>query len=291
MTSRSVFAIDSNNRDSGTHDSGSMAVQFNNLLPNQSFYLKLSTFNMTFTAPNVSPAKGNIIQMNDGTVVVTAVIPTGYYRVGGTNDIGMTVANALTLADAQGAGIVLTSNFNNATSRYSFTASKPFKLIFPVNSIGKLLGFNSGNTQTFQLIQTAANMPVLYDQYFIIQISSNNAVTQQVNIPRGMRGSTTCSFLIPKSIDFGQQIVIVDSDLAPQRIHFSRCPTQLSWALLRPNGTPLEQTAEWIATFTTELDSASGGDISDLQLDTPSGREGRPLARQGGLATVYRSQY
>ena len=85
---KAVFVLDSSGRNSGTADNGSILVQFNNLTPNQSFYLRLTSFNTIFTAPDVSYTKGNSIQMDDGTVIVTVNFPTGYYRIIGSNDIG-----------------------------------------------------------------------------------------------------------------------------------------------------------------------------------------------------------
>ena len=245
-----VFVLDTSGKQSGTPNTGSVYSTFNLIPTTEPFYMKLTMFNMVFAAPNISPSKGNTIQCDDGTNIITVVLPTGAYGVGSTNDLGNTVAALLTAADAGLAAITFTSTYNDATNLYTLSGTKPFKLIFSSsNSIKNQYGFEG--TTPMATSQTAAKYPNLYDNYFQVQIYSDNATTQFVKIPSNT-GVTQCSFVVPRRVDFGGQLSLTQSDITPQYMRFNRCPTQISWNLTRPNGQPLEQQLDWTAVFAIE---------------------------------------
>ena len=58
---------------------------------------RFESFNCLFTAWNVSTLLGNKIQVDDEVVILTVVLPDGTYSIGGSGDIGMAIASALTL--------------------------------------------------------------------------------------------------------------------------------------------------------------------------------------------------
>ena len=232
-----VFVLDSSGKFSGTPNTGTVYSTFNLVPTTDAFYMKLTMFNMVFAAPNISPSKGNTIQCDDGTNIITVVLPTGAYGIGSTNDLGNAVAAALTAADAGLAAITFTSTYNDTTNFYTLSGTKPFKLIFISSSIKEQYGFD--NSTTSATSQTGVRYPHLYDNYFQIQIFSKNATTQYVKISSSS-GVTQCSFVIPRRVDFGSQLSLTQSDIAPQYIRFNRCPTQISWNLTRPNSQPLE---------------------------------------------------
>ena len=160
-----VFVIDTAGRQSGTPNTGTIYSTFNIIPTTEPFYLKLTMFNMIFSAPNISPSKGNTIQCDDGTNIITVVLPTGAYGIGSTNDLGNAVAAALTAADAGLAAIVFTSTYNDATNLYTLSGTKPFKLIFNSgSSIQNQYGFN--NSSVAATTQVASRYPNFYDNYF-----------------------------------------------------------------------------------------------------------------------------
>lgn len=115
-----VFVLDSSGTFSGTANTGTVNVQFTNLSYNDKFYLRLTSFNTIFTAPNVSPLRGNEVQVSDGNRIYTVILPTGSYSVGGINDLGTAVAKAINLAvSTVGGTLILTANFNAATNLYT----------------------------------------------------------------------------------------------------------------------------------------------------------------------------
>lgn len=61
------------------------------------------------------------------------------------------------------------------------------------------------------------------------------------------------SFLIPRVADYGSHIYLSSSQLTPQRISFNTSPSRLSWNLMRPDGSPLEQELHWTAVFAIEV--------------------------------------
>ena len=205
---------------------------------------------MVFAAPNISLLKGNSIQCDDGTNIITAVLPSGAYGVGSTNDLGNAVAAALTAADATSAAITFTSTYNDATNLYTLSGTKPFKLIFNLSTSIKNQ-YGSDNSTAVATSQTASRYPNLYDNYFQVQIYADNATTQYVKIPSNT-GVTQCSFVVPRRVDFGGQLSLTQSDITSQYMRFNRCPTQISWNLTRPNGQPLEQQLDWTAVFEIE---------------------------------------
>ena len=247
-----VFIIDTAGRQSGTPNTGTVYSTFNIIPTTEPFYLRLTMFNMIFSAPNISPSKGNSIQCDDGTNIITVILPTGAYGVGSTNDLGNAVAAALTAADAGLANIVFTSTYNDATNLYTLSGTKPFKLIFNLpSSIKTQYGFD--NSLVAATSQVASRYPNFYDNHFQVQIYAENATTQFVKIPSAT-GVTQCSFVVPRRVDFGGQLSLSESEVAPQYMRFNRCPTQISWNLTRPNGQPLEQQLDWTAIFSVEQD-------------------------------------
>ena len=221
-----VFVLDTSGKQSGTPNTGTVYSTFNLIPTTEAFYMKLTMFNMVFAAPNISQSKGNIIQCDDGTNIITVVLPTGAYGIGSTNDLGNAIATALTAADAGLAAITFTSTYNDATNLYTLTGTKPFKLIFNSSaSIKNQYGFD--NSIAAATSQTGSRYPNLYDNYFQVQIYAENATTQYVKIPSNT-GVTQCSFVVPKRVDFGGQLSLTQSDIAPQYIRFNRCPTQIS---------------------------------------------------------------
>ena len=122
-------------------------------------------FNMVFSAPNISPSRGNSIQCDDGTNIITANLPSGAYGIGSTNDLGNAVAAALTAADVGLANIVFASTYNDATNLYTLSGTKPFKLILNLStSIKNQYGFD--NSTAFATSQTASRYTNFYDNYF-----------------------------------------------------------------------------------------------------------------------------
>ena len=190
-----VFVLQYEARDIGTANDGSILVppmmdQFlfslMRLTYTYQFSLRLTTFNTVFSAPNVSPSRGNTIQMDDGTNIVAVVLDTESYSIGASNDIGNAVASALTKASGR---VTLTATFNNATNHYTFAGSNPFKFIFPAgNNLAKLLGFNPAINQVINTAQVATKLPIFYND-FLVQITAGNSVTQLVNVPRGKTGT------------------------------------------------------------------------------------------------------
>ena len=220
-----VFVIDTAGRYSGTPNTGTIYSTFNIIPTTEPFYLKLTMFNMVFSAPNISPSKGNTIQCDEGTNIITVVLPTGAYGVGSTNDLGNAVAAALTATDAGLANIVFTSTYNDATNLYTLSGTKPFKLIFNSSSIKTQYGFD--NSLVAATTQVASRYPNFYDNYFQVQIFADNAITQFVKIPSNT-GVTQCSFVVPRQVDFGGQLSLSQSDITPQYMRFSRCPINIS---------------------------------------------------------------
>ena len=88
-----MVVVSTEGRDEGTPDSGSMPIRFDTLYRQQ---LHLLSFNTIFTPPNISVLRGKIIQVDDGNIIITAVIPTGSYTIGGSSDIGVAVSKAIT---------------------------------------------------------------------------------------------------------------------------------------------------------------------------------------------------
>ena len=263
-----VFVLDSSSRVSGTANTGTVNVQFTNLSYNDKFYLRLTSFNTIFSAPNVSPLKGNTVQVDDGSKIYTVVLPTGAYSVGSANDVGTAVANAVNLAVLTVGGLLrLTAKFNAATNVYTFSAQQQFRFVFTTAGIAYLsaqLGFDAN----VQALNTAQHVPVFYDNYFGIQITADNSTTQLVNVPRYPQLTLALSFIVPKTCDYGEQLILPESSIAPMRIKFDRNPSQISWNLIRPNGQPLEQALDWTAVFAIEpIRLPAGPPAALLQVD------------------------
>lgn len=266
-----VFVLDSSGRVSGTANTGTVNVQFTNLSYNDKFYLRLTSFNTIFSAPNVSPLRGKTVQVDDGSKIHTVVLPTGAYSVGSANDVGTAVANAVNLAVSTSGGTLrLTAKFNAATNLYTFSAQQQFRFVFTTAGIKYLsaqLGFDA-NVQTLSTAQVAQNVPVFYDNYFGIQITADNSTTQLVNVPRYPQLTLALSFIVPKTCDYGEQLILPESSIAPMRIKFDRNPSQISWNLIRPNGQPLEQALDWTVVFAIEpIRLPAGPPAALLQVD------------------------
>lgn len=244
-----VFVLSTEGRDDGTPDSGSMPIRFDALPTSDPFTLRLTSFNTIFTPPNVSPLRGNSIQIDDGNVIITAIIPNGSYTIGGSSDIGIATSKAIVAAFVSaGLAYTFTSSFDNATNVYSFTCSANFKFVWGPNSIAAQIGFDPKVTQIMTKKQTGTLLPSFYENYFTVTITADNSSTQLVKIP-SMLGVKSVSLVIPRTVDFGEQIYLTMHEIAPQILYFSRCPSRLTWKLQRPIGLPLEQSFDWTAVF------------------------------------------
>ena len=146
--------------------------------------------------------------------------------------------------------------YDNATNLYTIKCSVPFRFVFtnPNKDIyaAAQLGFNINIVQTLSTSQTATTLPHFYENNFLISITSNNAVTDLVSIPRSNNLLKT-SFIIPRTADYGGQIYLSLNQLTPQRISFSTSPSSIAWRLSRPDGRDLEQQLDWTAIFSIEV--------------------------------------
>ena len=246
-SNQQVFVLSTEGRDSGTPDYGSIVVNRGALPYTPNFALRLTSFNMVFTPPNVSPLKGNTVKVDNGTATATVILPTGSYGVGGSNDIGEALVKLMN--DTLGGGF--TSSYDEATNRYTFSGTTAFKFIWQDN-LATVLGFDRNEVLTLATSHTGKKLPKFYDNTFLVTIEADNATTQLVKIPRGKEGIITCSFVIPRTVDFGEQIYLTQSEIAPQRILFATQPVSLTWRLTRPNSQPLEQEYDWTAVFAIE---------------------------------------
>lgn len=250
-TSQEVFVLSTDGRSSGTPNTGIIYLNFGALRYTSPFCLKLTSFNTIFSAPNVSDLRGNTMQYDDGTNTYTVVLPTGSYTIGGSSDIGTRLATLMS-----GRGITFTSTYDNATNLYTIKGTAPFRFVFtnPNKDIyaAAQLGFDKNIVQTLSSSQTATTLPHFYENNFLISITSNNAVTDLVSIPRSSNLLKT-SFIIPRTADFGGQIYLSLNQLTPQRISFSTSPSSIAWRLSRPDGRDLEQQLDWTAIFSIEV--------------------------------------
>lgn len=168
-------------------------------------------------------------------------------EVGVANDIGDALVKLINIALGGG----YKSSYDESTNHYTFSGPIAFKLIW-VDNLASALGFNRNEVLPFALSHTGKKLPKFYDNNFLVTIEADNATTQLVKIPRGKEGTATCSFIIPRTVDFGEQIYLTQSEIAAQRILFAIQPVSLTWRLTRPNGEPLEQEYDWTAVFAIE---------------------------------------
>ena len=245
-----VFVLSTEGRFTGTPDSGSIIVN-RDTLPADSFMLRLTSFNTIFSSPNVSPSRGNIIQVDDGTVIQTIVLPTGSYGIEGSNDIGQALVTLMNAALPTGD---FKSSYNDITNHYTFTSSAPFRFLWSAGNVGVAdqIGF-SRQVRPLATSQTGDRVPKFYDNTILVTIEADNSTTQLVKMPRGSSGSIACSFIIPRTVDYGEQIYLTMNQIAPQRLLFSTPPASLTWRITRPNGLPMEQEFDWTAVFAIEL--------------------------------------
>ena len=259
-TSQEVFVLNTDGKSSGTANTGTMFIPYGALKYNTPFCLKMTSFNTTFSAPNISPLRGNTMQFDDGNQINTVVMPTGSYTIGGSADLGSRLAASMTTV---GGGLVIyTAAYDDATNKYTIKGSAPFRFVF-TNQDKKIycsrqLGFDTSVTQVLSTSQTASFVPRFYENEFHIYIDANNSVTDLVSIPRSDKVVRT-SFIIPRVADYGAQIYLSSSQLTPQRISFTTSPSRLSWHLMRPDGSPLEQELDWSAIFAIEVYRSARG--------------------------------
>ena len=243
-----VFVLSTEGRFTGTPDSGSIIVN-RDVLPAGAFTIRLTSFNTIFSPPNVSPLRGNTVKIDDGTVTAQIILPTGSYGIEGSNDIGQAL---VTLMNTNLPGRNFTSTFDDVTNHYTFSSTVPFKFIWPTVSISDQLGFSRTNGGQLSLNQTGDRLPKFYDNSILVTIEADNSTTQLVKMPRGASGSIACSFIIPRTVDYGEQVYLTMNEIAPQRLLFTTPPASLTWRLTRPNGLPMEQEFDWTAIFAIE---------------------------------------
>ena len=187
--------------------------------------------------------------VDNGTTQTTIVLPTGSYGIEGSNDIGQALVTLINAALPAGD---FKSSYNEITNHCTFTSSAPFRFLWPGPAIADQLGFPVLPFQQLALSQTGTKLPKFYDNTFLVTIEADNATTQLVKIPRGANGSIACSFIIPRTVDYGEQVYLTMNEIAPQRLLFNTQPASLTWRLTRLNGLPLEQEFDWTAIFAIE---------------------------------------
>ena len=245
-TSQEVFVLNTDGKSSGTANTGTMYIPYGALKYNTPFCLKMTSFNTIFSAPNISTIRGNTMQFDDGNIIWTITLPTGSYSVGGSADLGSRLAALMTTTN--NGLVVYTAAYDDATNKYTIKGTSPFRFVFtnPDKKIycSRQLGFDTTVTQVLATSQTASFVPHFYENEFHIYIEANNAVTDLVSMPRSDKVVRT-SFIIPRTADYGGQIYLSLSQLTPQRISFTISPSRLSWNLMRPDGSALEQEFDW----------------------------------------------
>ena len=138
-----------------------MFIPYGALKYNTPFCLKMTSFNTTFSAPNISVLRGSTMQFDDGNQINTVVMPTGSYTIGGSADLGARLATLMTTV---GGGLVIyTAAYDDATNKYTIKGTAPFRFVFtnPDKKIycSRQLGFDTSVTQVLSTSQTASFVP------------------------------------------------------------------------------------------------------------------------------------
>ena len=272
--SQALLLIDSKNRtaslspNGGSPDSGTILLapeMFGSLFGGVTLVFEF--YNGLFTPYNVSASYGNRIAVDDGQIISYVTVPDGSYELGGTGDIGAAVAQLLTTASKQGAGLTFTAVLDTVSSRYTISAVTksgvaPFKLLLNIDgSINAQLGFEKTNYTVAASSFTGSRLPVLYDTYFNIDFTFGSARPVQpppVRVPvpaepiqsgAVQAGTKYVSLPIMIEADFGGLITVKGSQYPPLSISLPNIPSSITYSLTRPDGRALGQQTEWTILF------------------------------------------
>ena len=274
--SQALLLIDSKNRTASVSANGSSPDNGTILLAPEMFgslfggvTLVFEFYNGLFTPYNVSASCGNRIAVDDGQIISYVTVPDGSYELGGTGDIGAAVAQLLTTASKQGAGLTFTAVLDTVSTHYTISATKagvatPVKLLLNIDSsINAQLGFEKTNYTVAASSFTGTRLPVLYDNYFNIDFTFGSARPVQpppvrVPVPAELgagqsgalqAGTKYVSLPIMIEADFGGLITVKGSQYPTLSISLPNIPSSITYSLTRPDGRALGQQTEWTILF------------------------------------------